>query len=388
MRFLPFIVLAACGGAVTKPTTVPRAPTRDLAAATKVAPKAQPRDGAAKDPRVTDLDIIRITPGDGKPDVATADLFREANDAAHTGATEHALSVYRRLVTDFPESKYAPTSLFDEAAIYDKRGDYPATVATLRELVKAYPASRESVEGHLYIAAVQAEHSDFADAVTTLDEALGRGSLTYADRIEAEARKGYCLLELHKDAEADAALAAAVADWKQAPPIEDVYYAAMAHYYRGELAHRQFTEAPLRLPDDQLVADLEHKRQLAVIAYDHWKEALMFRHAYWATAAGYQMSQIFVELWSITVKAPYPAHVAPTARGTYNAEVHLKSREHLAKALEGHKMNVELAKAFGVETTWSRGSAQRAAQLTELLAKDQAGDFVTPESADPIAAMR
>ncbi len=388
MRFLWIIVLAACGGAVTKPETLPRAPTRDLAAARQSAPKAQAKDAAAQDPRVTDLDIIRITPGDGTPDVATADLFREANDAAHAGATEHALAVYRRLVTEFPESKYAPTSLFDIAAIYDHRGDYPATVATLRELVKAYPTSRESVSGHLYIAAVQAEHNDYADAVTTLDEALARGSLTYADRVEAFSRKGYCLLELHRDAESEAALNSAIAEWKQAPPIEDVYYAAMAHYYLGELAHRQFTDAPLRLPDDQLVADLEHKRQLAVIAYDRWKEALGFRHVYWATAAGYQMSQIFVELWSATVKAPYPAHVAPTARGTYNAEVHLKSREHLEKALEGHRMNVELAKAFGVDTAWSRGSAQRAAQVMELLAKDTAGQYITPDTAEPVAAAR
>jgi tetratricopeptide (TPR) repeat protein len=362
-------------------------PARDLAVAKQTAPRAQPKDGAAKDPRVVDLDIIRITPGDGGGDIATADLFREANDAAHAGQTEHALALYRQLVAQFPESKFAPTALFDIAAIYDGRADYTSTVTTLRELVKSYPSSRESVEGHLYIAAVQAEHQDFADAVATLDEALARPSLTYADRVEAFARKGYCLFELHRDAEADTALTAAIAEWKQAPPIEDVYYAAMAHYYRGELAHRAFTDAPVRLPDDQLLADLDHKRALAVQAYDRWKEALGFRHVYWATAAGYQMSQIFVELWSATVKAPYPAHVAATARGTYNEEVHLKSREHLEKALEGHRMNVELAKAFGVDTAWSRGSAQRAAQLAELLAKDQAGDYVTPETADPIAAM-
>jgi tetratricopeptide (TPR) repeat protein len=385
MRWICLLLIAAC--ATTRPQQVVQAPARDLAVATKVAPRAAPKDAVAKDPRVVDLDIIRITAGDGSGDIATADLFREANDAAHAGQTEHALALYRKLVADFPESKFAPTALFDMAAIYDGRGDFGSTVTTLRELVKSYPASRESVEGHLYIAAVQAEHQQFADAVATLDEALARPSLTYADRVEAFARKGYCLFELHRDADADTALTAAIAEWKQAPPIEDVYYAAMAHYYRGELAHRAFTDAPLRLPDDQLVADLDHKRVLAVQAYDRWKEALGFRHVYWATAAGYQMSQIFVELWSVTVKAPYPAHVAATARGTYNEEVHVRSREHLEKALEGHRMNVELAKAFGVDTTWSRGSAQRAAQLAELLAKDQAGDYVTPETADPIAAM-
>ena len=58
-----------------------------------------------------------------------------------------------------------------------------------------------------------------------------------------------------------------------------------------------------------MVADLEAKRVLAVKAYDHWKEALGFKQAYWATASGYQMSQIFVELWEAHVKAPYPKRI-------------------------------------------------------------------------------
>ena len=46
-------------------------------------------------------------------------------------------------------------------------------------------------------------------------------------------------------------------------------------------------------------------------------------------------------------------------------------------------MNVELAKAYGVDTTWSQGSAQRAAQLVDLLAKDAAGEFATPTGGSP-----
>src|SRR6185503_17843817 len=105
---------------------------------------------------------------------ATADLFKAANDAATAGETERAITIYRRLVTEFPDSQYAPVALFNIAAIWDGRGDLDTTIATLRELVKTYPAARESVDGHLYIAAIQTDHDKFADAVTTLDEALVR----------------------------------------------------------------------------------------------------------------------------------------------------------------------------------------------------------------------
>jgi tetratricopeptide (TPR) repeat protein len=386
MRSLLLVMVAAACGGRPAPSTLPvrtptEAPAHDLAQGKPDKPADHP---AAKDPRVVDLDIIRISAKETSPGnvelehVATADLFKQANDAAKSGATGQAMALYRRIVTEFPESQFAPVSLFNIAAIYDGQGDLANTIATLRDLVKTYPDSRESIDGHLYIAALQAQHEQFAEANATLDEALARPNLTYADRVEAYARKGYVLIELHKYDEADTALQAAQAQWRAANHIDDPYYIAMASYYRGELAHRKFLEAPVRLPDDQEVADLEAKRVLAVQAYDFWKQALDFRQAYWATASGYQMSQIFVELWEATVKAPYPKKIAEATRAQYVTDVHERVREHLEKALEGHRMNVELAKAYGVDTEWSKASETRAAQVMEMLANEAAGKYVTP----------
>jgi predicted negative regulator of RcsB-dependent stress response len=394
MRSLLFVVLiaAACGGRparTTLPTQSPSvAPARDLADAKNTAP----RDPAgshlvAKDPRIVDLDIIRITAnsrgvgGDPQMDhVATVDLFKQASDAVKAGETERAINTYRRLVNEFPDSQYAPVALFNIAAILDGRGDLDSTIAALRELVKSYPTSRESIDGHLYIAALQSDKDKFAEALATLDEVLLRQNLTYADRIEALARKGYALIELARYEDADAALTGAVAEWRKVPRLEDPYYIAMAHYYRGELAHRKFIGAPARLPDEQLIADLEKKRVLAVEAYDRWKESLGFKQAYWATASGYQMSQIFVELWEAHVKAPYPKRIDAATRAKYVEEVHDRVREHLDKALEGHRMNVELAKAYGVDTVWSKASAQKAAEVMEILAREAQGQYLTPAS--------
>lgn len=387
---LVLLVAAACGGSTksgTLPKAPPIAPADDLAAAKNDAPKADPGDSSltAKDPRVVDLDIIKIRangpPGsDTMTSVASADLFRMANEAAKDGRTESAIQQYRQLMHEFPDSLYAPVALFNIAAIYDGRADMPQTIATLRELVQTYPQSRESIEGHLFIVALQADKQQWGDALATIDALLARQNLTYADRIEAYARKGYVLLEQKKFDAADAALAAALAEWRKAPRIEDPYYIAMAHYYRGEVLHQRFLELRLRPGDDEMVADLEQKRILAVQAYDRWRESLAFRHAYWATASGYQMSQIFVELWEAHVTAPFPRRVAPSARQAYVLEVHERVKEHLAKALEGHRMNVELAKAYGVDTAWSRGSETRAVQILELIAKESAGNYTQPAS--------
>jgi tetratricopeptide (TPR) repeat protein len=397
MRFAVWLLLivSACGGRGStsklpkQPLSPPIKPAADLADAKANAPRADPGDRGltAKDPRVVDLDIIRIrassTGVGGDPEltsVASADLFRQANEAAKAGAHKDAIGRYRQLVTEFPDSLYAPVALFNIAAVYDKQGDLTATITALQELLATYPSSRESIDGHLYIAALQADHQQWPDAVATLDAALARTNLTFADRIEAFARKGYVQLEQKQYDQAEVALEASVAEWRKAPRIEDPYYIAMAHYYRGELMHRRFAEARVRSGDDEMVADLEAKRVLAVKAYDRWKESLGFRHAYWATASGYQMSQIFVELWEAHVKAPYPRRIDASTRPKYVAEVHDRVREHLEKALEGHRMNVELAQAFGVDTQWSKGSEQRAIQIMELIAKESKGSYVTPDS--------
>lgn len=385
------VAVLGCGspaGRSTLPKATPAVPADDLAVAKDGAKTVDGEDSrlVVKDPRVVDLDIIRIratssgAPG-AEPEltsVASADLFRAANEAAKAGNTKDAIARYRQLISEFPESIYAPVALFNIAAIYDGQGDPGSTITTLRELVTTYPNARESIEGHLYIAALQAEKKQWPEAIATLDEVLARGNLTFADRVEAYARKGYVLLELRRFDDAEAALDLAVAQWRRAPRIDDVYYIAMATYYRGEIAHQRFLAAPVRLPDEQLYADLELKRQLAVKAYDRWKESLGHSHAYWATAAGYQMSQIFVELWEAHAKAPYPTKLAERAREQYVIEVHDRMRKHLEKALEGHRMNVELAKAYGVDTTWSLGSAQRAVQVMQLLANDAKGIYVTP----------
>lgn len=388
---LACLLILGCGGAAPHPVSPggSAAPATDLAGAKPATPSDAPSDArpgsSSSDPKVTDLDTIRIqvvsrTPA-GETEmttVATADLFNEASAAWKNDRGDHAIGLFRRLVTDFPDSSYAPLSLHNIAAIYDKRGDVVSTMTTLRELIAAYPASRKSVEAHLYLAALLAERKQWGETVTTLDQALARTSLTYADRVEALARKGYAQLELGQLDPSEATLVAAVSEWRKAPRIDDPYFIAMAQYYRGEVAYRRFLAVKVELPDDNLGKSLSAKEALAATAYDRWREALSHRHAYWATASGYRMSQVFLELWEAAVKAPYPTAMSMAARPAYVEEVHTRVRSHLEKSLAGHQMNIQLAEAYGVSTSWSEASKTRAVQIQEILAKEAQRQFVSP----------
>jgi len=393
------VVAAACGGPGTK-STLPRVDTKPGDDLARAQVGATPGDGGATDPRLGatgdpttptyDLDTIRIgvigTDAAGDPELeATTPVqwLQEGTKLSEDGHLDAAIAKWRQLVTEFAESKYAAIALWDIAAVQEKQGATDAELVTLRELVDHYPQRRESIDAHLYIAALQSEHDKYTDAAKTLDEVIARTDLTYADRIEALARKGYVEIELADFATAQTALDDAVTVWKKAPKIQDSYFIAMAHYYRGELAHREFAASPIRKSGTtaELRADLEAREKLAVTAYDRWREALDFQYAYWSTAAGYQMSQIFVEFWQATVTAPYPTDLDTKARADYVKEVHDRVRDHLEKALEGHRMNVELGEAFQVKTVWAEASKTRAAEIMTLLAQEAAGHYVTPVTA-------
>lgn len=380
------LALVACGGpgASAPRATLPpssQAPARDLASA-----KPQRADpSAAPDPRVIDLDTIRIqvvgqTPT-GEPElaaVATADLFNEASAAWKQGQGDVAIGLFRRLATEFPESSYAPLALYNIAAIYDRRRDLSATIAVLRELIAAHPTARKAIEARLFLAALLAEHKRWAESVAELEAALASSSLTFSDRVEALARKGYALIELARLDDAEVALAAAVDQWRRAVRLEDPYFVAMAQYYRGVVTHRRFQAIKVALPDDNLGVSLNAKSLLAAAAYDRWREALGHRHAYWATAAGYQMSQIFFELWEAAVLAPYPTSMSREARPHYVVEVHQRVREHLLKSIEGHRMNLELASAYGVTTSWSDASRAQLAKVQEIIDRESRGIYLEP----------
>ncbi len=310
-------------------------------------------------------------------------LLDRAQVEIDAGRPLPAIELLGRLASEFPGSPLAPSAMFNIGRLYEGLADSVAAIAAYRDLVARYPTGKESLDGHLRIAGLEAEHQQWPDAARTLAEILARTDLTHADRLEAQARLGYVELEAGDRTAARASLEAAIATWRKAVRIDDRYYIAMANFYLGELEHRAFTELPLRPADDQLRADLAAREAAAARAYDHWKDALVLQDPYWSLAAGYQMSQIFVELWETAVRAPFPDGLSVDARSYYVTEVHDRVRRHLATALEGHQMNVKLSAAYGVDNAWSRASSLRAGELLGILSREARGEAVVP----PVAAV-
>lgn len=387
------LAVAACHGGSRATTPRPPEPTpvttdltpgHDLSAAqpTPGAPAGDPGARPGTGDGVYDLEEIKLTVsrdagGEASIDATSAlSLLDRAQAALQASRPAEAIALYRQLAREFPASRLAPAALYDIGVLYERQGNTVDAIAAYRDLVTRYPTGPESLDAHLRIAGLLAEKKDWKGADTTLVEILARTDLAFAERLEAQARRGYVQLELGDAAAAETHLRAAIATWNRAPRIDDHYYIAMAHYYLGELHHREFAAVKLRSADDLLKADLVRKEAAAAAAYDEWREALELQDPYWALAAGYQMSQIFFELWQTAVTSPFPDGLAADARTYYTTDVHDRVRRHLQTALDGHQMNVRLAGAYGVTNAWSEASRTRALQAAAILAREARGEMV------------
>jgi len=298
-------------------------------------------------------------------------LLDKGNQAFKDGKLQDAASFYRALVAEFPDSALAPAALYNIALVHEKEGAPDDAVRAYLELAASYPDAQEALEGQLRAAAILADREKWKEAGDVLDAIIARDDLSREARIEAYARKGYVQIEQGALDAAEPTLGEAIATWRRASRIEDPYYIAMAHFYLGEIAARRFDKQPVRSADEALSADMRTKRELLMKAYGHWKEALQFKQAYWATAAGFQMSQIFYDYWTAAVAAPFPDGMSVEARPAYTAEVRARVRENLTKALDGHRANVELAEAYGVTTSWSEASKTRATEILAILDRER-----------------
>lgn len=359
----------------------------DGAGATTPAGEGGPATGGE---RVYDLEALRIEvagkSADGEPELVAYDaqaLLDAGNDALARGRADEAIARYEKLVQAFPESRLVPAALYNQGLAHEARGEHDRSIALYRRLAENAALGRDAVDARVRMAAVLAELGRWSESKHALVALLARVDLTHADRIEGLARLGYVVLEQQDFPAAEAHLREALDVFdKLTTRLETLYFVAMARYYLAQIPHRQFRARPMRLPDQQLERDLAAKAELVTLAYDRYVEVLGIHDAYWGTAAGYQMSQIYKELWDDITSAPIPTQLSPEAATYYVKEVHARVRPMLEKAMEGHLRNLELARTYGRDTEWSAASGVRADEIAQLLAREASGDLVTPAHAD------
>ncbi len=363
------LLLAGAGCAARPPqvTTPPTVPT------------------ASPPPRAIELEPLRIEVGrDGHPEVFDArGLLDEGNDALMQRRWDEALRAYEQLVRDFPDSQLVASALYNAGLALEGQGDMTGAADRYRALIERAGTAPIGRDGRFRLAAVLAEAQKFADSTRVLEEVLAATDLPAADRIEALARLGYALIEQKDYAGAEEVLRSAIAyhrDVSARERVEDLQFVAMCQYYLADIAHRQFLEVPMRYPEAQLSRDVDQKSELMLLARDRYIKTVDFKHAYWATAAVFQIGLMYKEFWDAFMAVPIPTDLETVAIEEYVKAVNKEPqlRKLMEKSLLYHERNIAMVKNANLSTVWSEASVQGAEVARKVLGRQDKGELLRP----------
>jgi tetratricopeptide (TPR) repeat protein len=383
------LVASACGAHQTTGTT-PTPPT------------AGGGDDAARGgTRELELDPVQIEvvegPGGEVTTVATdaRTLFDEGNDALMQRRFDDAIAAYDTLASDFPASPLVPAALYNSGVAAEGKEDWSQAAERYRRARTRFkPGTQDHIDASFRLGSVLAELGQFNESQQVFETLLESDTLSPADRIEGLARLGYALVELKDYVGAEDVLRSALAYHKEVvatSQLESNYYASMAQYYLAVIAHRQFRAWPLRYPEEQMGRDLDKKSELFLLAQDrYWKVIDDYPNPWWTTASVYQMGQMFKEFWDDFMAVPLPEGMSEAGAKEYvkllNQNPQL--RKLLEKALYFHETNVVRSKENGIDTVWVHASDERAAEVRDIMARQQKGELFAPGKvpgrADPV----
>lgn len=335
------------------------------------------------------IDVVNTDRGPESRAYDARSLLDDGNAALTMHRWDEALAAYDHLLTDFPDSRLVVSALYNAAQALEGKEDYAGAAERYRKLLDVAGTSAETKEdrknAHFRLAATLAESGDFAGSATALEKVLDWDDLAPEERIEGLARLGFALLHSKDYPGAEQVLRQALAYHREiqgTTRLESTYFVAMAQFYLGEIPHQQFLAIPLRYPEEQMKRDVEQKSQLFMLARDRFVKTVEYKSPYWATAAVFEVAEMYKEFWDHWMAVPIPAGFDAEEAREYVKRVNEEPelRRLLEKALYFHEKNVTLAKDARVSTGWSQQSAVEADEVRQLLARQGRGELVMPGS--------
>lgn len=304
----------------------------------------------------------------GLTDFDAATLLRRGLRHQQQGEYRRAVVFFRRLLSEFPQSRFLSAAALNLGVCQEEMGDDAGAVDSYRLITERLPRSRDFTAAAFRQVGCLARLDKHGEARALLDRLLVR-RLEISDRIDALVLRGEQQMALRDSLAAERDFRRAVALWRKYQRDEylDPSAAARAQYRLAELAERRFDAAPLRLPEDRLEQDLEIKAQRLLEAQGQYLRVVRFADPHWATAAGYRIGNLYIQLHRAMQQAPVPAGLNEKEQAVYRDMLRQRTAVLLKKALRVFEQTVELAQRSGIEGEWIRSARQQMVRIEKEL---------------------
>lgn len=351
-------------------------------------------------------------------------LFKRALDLLDGEAWSDAAGYFERLTREFPDDRRVPLAYYNLAVAYIhlERGD--EAVAAVDHYLERLPptaSERDRLDGRFKRGQALAVAKRYEEVVELFDTMLGE-ELEVEDRIEAlaDAGIGHYMLGLN-DAEgphrytAEYRFLEARRLYRQASErarLNVDYFVAQSAFYLAELARLEFAEFKLEFPTGDEIAKaqtaakkaaqksggdaevtlekllgqrLEDKCQKLLRAQYAYLRAIREGHAGWASAAGYNVGQMYEQLHDEMVNLPAPADLSPEAADLYRKMVRKRVLILLNKAQTTWTSTSDMVTRTGAESEWSARTRQSLERIRQKMLEETAATAGIDDDGNDVA---
>jgi tetratricopeptide (TPR) repeat protein len=305
-------------------------------------------------------------------------LFDRGAENLRKGRCGDAVTIYRRLASEFPDSRFASPSLYNSGLCNEQLERFEEAVSDYTSLIEKYPDSRDVTDAMFRLAGAYEKLEAWEDSASMFTILLTeREDLEGMERIEALARKGSCLINLEKSDEARVVLDEAIALFgagRDLPPSASTYYFAMACFKIGEIVQAEMRRAELPADETVLEAALDKKCQLLLDAQGEYTKTIKIGHPHWAAAAAYRIGNLYRGLWDDMMAAPVPEDLNDEEKEIYLEVLKNRIRVLLKKATRQWERTLKMARRLNLSNEWVERTGADLEEIREIMDLEQSSE--------------
>jgi tetratricopeptide (TPR) repeat protein len=304
---------------------------------------------------------IKPDPELGLVDFDAVTLYQEGLRFHESGRCDRAVAFYDRLLKEFSSSRYFSAAAFNAGRCLEELDRTEEAVSRYQVITRGLEKSKDWVDAGFRESMCLSSLGKHQEAAELLDRLVNREELTVSDRIDALVLKGEALKKMGELVKAESTFRRALRIYRQRGKDEylDPVPAARAEFRLSELTEERFQAAPLRLPEEQMQADLEAKAVLLLSAQGGYLRTIRYGDPEWATAAGYRVGNLYLHLHQAMEQAPVPDDLSEEEIKIYKDVLRKRTAVLLRKALKVFQMTVELAERTFVQNRWTKAARQQ-----------------------------
>ncbi len=299
----------------------------------------------------------------GLMDFDAATLYREGLRFHQSGRCDRAVAFYDRLLEEFSSSRHLSAAAFNAGRCLEDLNRTEEAIQRYRIITRGLEKSKDWVDAGFRESLCLSRLERHAEARRLLDRIVNREDLTTSDRIDALVLKGEAQKKLGELIAAESAFRRALRIYRQRERDEylDPVPAARAEFRLSEMAEERFQAAPLRPPEERMNADLEAKAALLLKAQSGYLRTIRYGDPEWATAAGYRIGNLYLNLHKAMEQAQVPEGLSEEETEVYRDLLRRRTAVLLRKALKVFQMTVDLAERTLTKNRWALAAREQIA---------------------------